>query len=131
MQPPKHDRSDAQSLSLIDRTSIAFSYLMAIEYAYNEYFLRLINRTIVVVNSSSLTTIKNITSLFTSGIRGVIFLDSGRTMVVTSDSNRTIVFLHQNGNISFNDIFVYQKITNYMGVDRLTSYNDNCFYVTS
>lgn len=92
MQPPKLDQFDVETLTLIDRTSVAGSYLMAIGCAY---FAGLINGTIIAINSSNFTIVKSITSPFTSGLRDIIFLDNGRTMVVTSNSNRTIVFLNR------------------------------------
>ncbi len=104
---------------------------MTIGFINNTYFVGLISGSIVVIDNQTLSTLNIITSPYISGMRDIMFLNNGRTMVVTNINSGNIVFFDQNGNCSSNYTFAYQQSANYIGVHGLTAYNDSYFFTTS
>jgi len=132
MQPAKLDRFDAETLTLVNQIPIVGSNVMAVGFENNAYFAGLISGPITFIANGNLTAIKNITSPYINNLRSIIFLNNGRTMVISnSNNNGTIVFFQQTGSVSLNYIFAYQIYTSYPAVSGLTAYNDSYFYATS
>lgn len=132
MEPARLDRFHSRNLSLISRTNISGQYLMAVGFNNGNYFAGLISGSIIVIHSANLSVVRNINSPFTHNLRSIIFLNQGKTMVVSSTGNRTLVFLNQIGNgSSTNYNFSYQQMVNCPGLHGLTRVNDSYFYGTS
>ena len=131
LNPPKLDRFDAQTLVLINRTSISGSNARVVGYSNNYYFAGLANGSIAIIDSANLTTVNTINSINTVGVGGIIFLNNGRTMIATSSSNQAIAFFNQTGNSSSDYTFAYRQTVNYSAAHGLTSCSDKQFYTTS
>jgi hypothetical protein len=129
--PPKLDRFDAQTLALINRTRINGSNALAVGFVNNAYYVGLKNTAIVVIDSGNLKTLNIIISPYILGVHDIIFLNNGRTMVVSDLVNGYIVFLNQSGNASSNYTFAHRQSVNYPQVHGLAGYNDSYFFATS
>ena len=70
------------------------------------------DRWILVLNSSTLTQMHNISVSALSGTRDIIFLNSGQTMVVASTTNSRLLFFNRSSAISYNyNLFGSQNVS--------------------
>jgi hypothetical protein len=130
----KVDRFIADNLTLTNRISIpnnTNSNVMAVALSNNAYFAGLSNGTIVVIDSRNLSVLYNISSSYIQFLRGIIFLNNGRTMVITNLNDNLINVFYQANNSSLNYVFAYQQSVNYSQPHGLTVYNDSLFYAVS
>ncbi len=95
----KLDRFNAQTLTLINRTSISNNTnltVMAVGFWNNAYFAGLVNGTIVVIDSGNLNVVNHINSPYIQNLRSILFLNNGSTMVITDVYDNVIDFLQSN-----------------------------------
>ena len=129
--PSTLNRYLLQTLSLIDRTSFQLSSPMVIGYTNNTYFVGFVHGPIVAVDGHNLSILGNTTSPLLKNVRGITFLDQGRTMVVSAFGNKSIVFFNLTDSIMFVYSYMYHLTVTYSVVHGLTSVNDSFFYATS
>jgi hypothetical protein len=125
------DRFDAHNLTMISQTSTGGFLAASVGFVNNAYFVGLDNGPIKVIDSDTLTALNTIAVSNIVRLFGIIFLDNGQTMVISSRDNSKIVFFHQADNTSVNYTFVHQQAVNYSGPYGLTVYNDSYFYAAS
>ena len=123
-------RFNSTDLRLIDITSGLFTNSFSIQYYNGNYYVGLAER-IVVISSSSLTIQNNITSINLNGVRDMMFLDNGDTLVVTSTFNHRLLFFKRPNNFSTNYNFIYQQNVNYSFPHGMFRVNDSFFYTIS
>ena len=124
-------RFDVRNLSLINQTTMAESSAMVIRFINNAYFTGFSSDPIVVIDSRNLTVLNTINSSFIRGVRDIMFLDQGRTMVTSATYNQTIVFFTRVASSLSGYAFAYQKSVSYLTVHGLNRINDTFFYATS
>jgi hypothetical protein len=125
-------RFNATSLSTISRTSVQNSYQMTIAFDQGAYFIAPNNQNFMAeMNSTNLALLNNITMTGISGPRGIMFLNSGQTMVVTSNSNNSLVFFNRSSVIPSKYTFSYSLAVHNNGPHGLWRVNDSFFYATS
>jgi hypothetical protein len=127
-------RFNAENLTLIDQTVIpnaTYSYVFALGFSNNIYFAGVDSGTIVAMDSGNLNVLYNINSPYVQKVRGIIFLNNGRTMITSNVNNNTLNFFHQANNASLSYTFAYQQLVNYSKPHGLTGYNDSLFYAVS
>jgi hypothetical protein len=95
------------------------------------YYVGSDNNYITIVNSTSGALLNNITSPFLQGPRGIIFLDDGNTMVVTSVFNGYLLFFNRTNTAPINYTFTYYQSVSYSYPHGLWRVNDTLFYATS
>ena len=126
------DRFDATNLTTITHQSIQNNYQMTIAYNQGAYFIAPNNQNfMVVIDSQNLTLLNYITMTGVNGPRGIMFLNSGQTMVVTSNSNNSLVFFNRSSLAPIQYTFTSSQVVNYFGPHGLWRVNDSFFYVTS
>jgi hypothetical protein len=103
---------------------------MTITY-YNEAYYVGFDSFILVIDSSVFTILYNITAPYLDGTRGMIFLNSGQTMLVASTSNNSIIFLNQTTSTSKNYNFINKQSVNYSYPHGFWYMNDTYVYLTS
>ena len=101
--------------------------------AFNDdfYYVGLANSSILVLDSSTLSLRNTIVSPSLSGIRDMIFLNDGRTMVVTSGGTNRLVFFNQSSSSSTDYTLAYQQSITCTSAHGMWRVNDTFFYVTS
>ncbi|UJR08005.1 hypothetical protein I4U23_012283 [Adineta vaga] len=125
-------RVDAVTLNTISRTSIQNSYQMSIAYNQGTYFIAPNNAaTMAAIDSANLTTLSNITMTTVKDPRGIIFLNNGQTMVVTSNKNQTLLFFNRTSLLPVTYAYTYSQIVQYDSPHGMWYVNDSYFYVTS
>jgi hypothetical protein len=124
-------RYDPQTLKLIDKTVISSIIMLNLAYHQERYFIALVDNTILVVDSNSLTRINTISSSEINGPRDIIFLYDGRIMVVSSVNNNRILFFQRSNTSSTEYTFFARENTPFTLPHGLWFVNNSCFYVTS
>jgi hypothetical protein len=124
------DRFDTTNLTRINHLFIGSEKLMAVAYNQGAYYVATNNNSMMVIDGGNLSTLINITLTYVNGPRDIIFLNQGQTMVVTSNTNNSLVFFNRSNN-SYNYTFSYLQSVSYVGPHGLWRVNDSFFYVTS
>ena len=124
-------RFDARNLSLISKTTVSGSYPMAIGFTNNAYFIGFSSDPIVVIDRRDLTVLNTISSSHVREVRGIIFLNQGRTMAVSNYVDQTMVFFNRTGRSPSNYTFAYNKSVICPGIHGLNGIDDTLFYATS
>ncbi|CAF0877808.1 unnamed protein product [Adineta steineri] len=132
MSPNFLHRFDPKNLTTITRIAIPNEYEMSIGYNQGAYFIAPNNENFIpIINSQNLTIINNITMTGVSGPRGIMFLNNGSTMVVTSNSNNSLVFYNRTSLAPIMYKFVFSQLVHNVGPHGLWRVNDSFFYATS
>jgi hypothetical protein len=124
------DRFDPTNLTRINHVLLANPQSMAVTYFNGAYYIAPYYSEMTVIDSENLTVLTNI-STTTYGIRDIIFLDDGQTMVVTSCDTNSLVFLNRTSLLSNNYKFTFSQKTTFGCPHGLWRVNDSFFYVTS
>ena len=95
------------------------------------YFVGLDNNNIAIVDSASGVFLNSITSPLLNGPRGIIFLDAGQTMVVSSVFNRYLLFFNRTNTAPIDYTFAYYQLVSYPSPHGLWRASDTLFFVTS
>ncbi|CAF1034266.1 unnamed protein product [Adineta steineri] len=98
---------------------------------HNEAYYTAFPYYIMVIDTSNLTIINNITAPILSGTRGMMFLNNGQTLIVVSTDNSYLLFFNQSTAGSKSYSFVNQQKVNYIYPHGLWYVSDTYFYVTS
>ena len=72
-----------------------------------------------------------ITSVNLNGVRDMMFLNNGNTLVVASTTNSRLQFFNRSDNFSTGHDLQYQKLLHYLSPHGLFRVNDTFFYRTS
>ena len=97
----------------------------------NAYYLGSDTNTVQIVDSNTLSTVNLITHPNISGVRDIMFLRDGQTMVVTSTYNQKLFFFNRSNTSTVNYTYSYQLLTAYQSPHGLWYVNDSFFYATS
>lgn len=126
------DRFNVSNLTRISRTALSTSYQMTISFSQNAYFIAPNNQNyMLVIDSGNLALLGNITMTGVIGARGIMFLNNDQTMVVTSNSNNSLVFFNRTSVSPIRYTFSFSQPVRYGGPHGLWRVNDSFFYVTS
>ena len=85
-------RYSSPDLIVIDRIPLSENDAKSITFHDNAYYVGTDSKSIEVVDSNSLLTVNVITDPTMSGVRDIVFLHDGDTMVVSSINNQKILF---------------------------------------
>lgn len=132
--PPYLVRFHSQNLTLVSRNSIGTSpeSVQIIGYFNGVYFAGFNNGPIRMIDSQNLTILANLFSSAITSIRGIMFLNNGRTLVASMfNSNLTCFFERISNGSLFDYTYSYQQKVNVSMIHGLTAVNDNYFYGTS
>jgi hypothetical protein len=124
------DRFDPISLARISQTLLPNSTQMTITYFNGAYYIAPHDSSMTVVDSGNLTVIGHILTS-TYGIRAIMFLSNGQTMVVTSCENNSLVFLNRTSGTPICYNFSFLQFTTFACPHGMWRVNDSFFYVTS
>ena len=89
------------------------------------------DQSISVVDSSNMSAIHNITTVYLSGTRDMIFLNDGQLMIVLSTGNGAILFFNRSSPTSYNYDFIGYQYVSCVNPHGLFHVDDTVFYVTS
>jgi hypothetical protein len=95
------------------------------------YYVGLDSNYITIVNSSSGVLLNSITSSLLNGPRGIILLDGGQMMVVSSVFNNVLLFFNRTNTAPINYTLAYSQPVSYSNPHGLWRVNDTLFYATS
>ena len=124
-------RYSSPDLILIDRIPLSESEAKSITFHDNAYYVGTDSKSIEVVDSNSLLTVNVITDPTMSGVRDIVFLHDGDTMVVSSINNQKILFFKRASASSVDYTLSYEISTSYPAPHGLWYVNDSFFYATS
>ena len=94
---------------------------------YNEAYYVGFDTRIVVLNSSDFTVLRSITASVIQGVRDIMLIHNGQTLVVLSTTRQSILFFNRTNNYSL----INEQSVNYSTPHGLMYINDSFFYVTS
>ncbi|UJR36669.1 hypothetical protein I4U23_029386 [Adineta vaga] len=121
---------NATDMTIIDQTNLSFNSSKTLSYNNGNYFVGFRDR-ILVIDSENLTEVNNITSTNLIETRDMMFLNNGRTLVVTSTNNKYLLFFNRSSIISTDFYPVYEQSVSYTFPHGLLAINDTFFYATS
>ena len=124
-------RSIPRNLTVVDQTAVSAYSMRSLAFYDDAYYLGSDTNTIQIVDSNTLATVNLITHPNISGVRDIMFLRDGQTMVVTSTYNQQLFFFNRSSSSPINYTFSYQVTTSYPSPHGLWSVNDSFFYTTS
>jgi hypothetical protein len=124
------DRFDANNLTQIDNLTLPDQEPLTVTDFQGTYYVATSIGTIIVINSDNLTVIARISTQI-SGIRGIIFLNNGQTMVVSSVPENSVIFLNRTSLVPIQYNVSNSLITSFSYPHGLWRVNDSFFYVTS
>jgi hypothetical protein len=122
------------NLSSLDRISFTYNFSsgpVANALQDGAYYVGVDNNYIAIVDSSSGVLLNIITSTLLNGPRGIIFLDGGQTMVVSSVSNNYLLFFNRTNTSPINYTFAYYQSVSYLQPHGLWRVSDTLFYATA
>ena len=123
-------RFDPYNLTLIDKKTFSGYTMSNIAYHQGAYFLSTQSHAILIVNSTNRTVINTVTATGISGVRDMIFLKDGQTMIVASADNGRLFFFNRSG-ISPRDYkYMSDLTTSFTTPHGLWYVNDTFFYAT-
>ena len=123
-------RFDATNLSRINRLPVSSSQLRAIALHNDVYYVALNNNSMLLIDAVNLSTFATLTLTQVNGVRGIIFLNAGQTMVVTSSVNNSLVFFNRSLLVPPFYTFRFRQSVNYGTPHGLWRVNDSFFYAT-
>ena len=124
-------RFDPYNLTLIDKKTFSGYTMSNIAYHQGAYFLSTQSNDILIVNSTNRTVINTVTASGISGVRDMIFLKDGQTMIVASADNGRLFFFNRSS-ISPRDYkYMSDLTTSFKTPHGLWYVNDTFFYATS
>ena len=129
-QPYLH-RFDPHNLTLIDTTTFWGSYMSNIAYHHGAYFLSTQSNTILIVNSTTRSLISTVTATGLDGVRDMLFLKGGQTMIVASANNNQLFFFNRSNNSVRDYTYTSEMSVTSVWVHGLAYVNDSFFYSTS
>ncbi|CAF4444086.1 unnamed protein product, partial [Adineta steineri] len=116
MSPNFLHRFDPKNLTTITRIAIPNANEMSIGYNQGAYYIAPNNQNFIpIIESQNLTIINNITMTGVSGPRGIMFLNNGSTMIVTSNSNNSLVFYNRTSLAPVMYKFAFSQPVHYAG----------------
>jgi hypothetical protein len=124
-------RYNPTNLASIDSIVIDTSRPFTITQYRQVYFIGLEDSRIMLIDSSNLNVLNIINSTHLKGVRDMIFLNDGHTMVVASTDDHFLVFFNKSNDSVINYIFSYKQAVNYTYPHGLLRVNDSYFYATS
>ena len=89
------------------------------------------DQSISVVDSSNMSQIHNITTVYLSGTRDMSFLNDGQLMIVLSTGNGAILFFNRSSPTSYNYDFIGHQYVSGGNPHGLFHVDDSLFYLTS
>ena len=104
---------------------------MSIAFHDQAYYIGTDSLTIEVIDSLSSSTVNVINHASLNGVRDIMFLRDGQTMVAASTWRQKLVFFNRSSTSSFNYSFAYEVSTSYLAPHGLAYVNDSFFYATS
>ncbi|CAF1422054.1 unnamed protein product [Adineta ricciae] len=127
-------RFDPTTLNTISRLSLP-NIPQGVEkdvvtYFNGSYYIGGNSDPITVIDSENLTVISNITTS-SSGIRGLIFLQNGQTMIVASCATSSLIFLNRTSISPITYTYSFSQLTSFVCPHAVWRVNDTFFYVTS
>jgi sugar lactone lactonase YvrE len=124
------DRFDPNNLTRIKQISVPGSEQYTITYFQGAYYIASYNPPMTVISSETLTVLGNIsTSMY--GIRSIIFLNNGQTMVVAACDSNSLGFLTRTKSSSIGYTLAFSQSTTFSCPHGMWRVNDSFFYVTS
>ncbi|UJR11728.1 hypothetical protein I4U23_015909 [Adineta vaga] len=123
-------RFDPTNLTIIDRSSILIPPQMTMTFFNNAYYIASYSGFIIVIDSQNLTMISNFSSSV-YGLRGIIFVNQGQMMILTSFENNCLVFLNRTSLFPIQYQYSFRQTTSFPGPHGIWRMNDSFFYVTS
>ena len=127
----KLSQFDATNLSQMNHIIVGNSFLRAFAFYDDVYYVASQNNMMLLVNAVNLSTLANLTLTQVSAARGIIFLNGGRTMVISSSANNSLVFFNRSLSIAPFYTFQFRQPVSYGSPHGLWRVNDSFFYVTS
>jgi len=124
------DRFNPINLSKINSIALPNTDPMTVVYFKDAYYIAPSSSPMTVIDSENLTLLTTIPTQI-SGIRGIIFLNNGQTMVVTSYYDNRVVFFNRTSLVSIQYNTSFSQSTNFSGPHGIWRVNDSFFYVTS
>ena len=125
------NRFDATNLSRINRIFLTNLQLRATALNSNIYYAATNNNTMLLIDMDNLTIVNNLALPNVNAPRGIMFLNNGQTMVVSSSANDALVFFNQLTTIPTVYTFAFYRSVSYPGSHGLLRINDSFFYATS
>jgi sugar lactone lactonase YvrE len=123
------DRFDPNNLTRIKQISVPGSEQYTITYFQGAYYIASYNPPMTVISSETLTVLGNIsTSMY--GIRSIIFLNNGQTMVVAACDSNSLGFLTRTKSSSIGYTLAFSQSTTFSCPHGMWRVNDSFFYVT-
>ncbi len=124
------DRFDPNNLTRIEQISVPSSAQYSITYFQGAYYIAPYYYPMTVISSENLTVLGNISTSI-SGIRSIIFLNNGRTMVVAACNSNSLGFLTRTNLSSIGYTLAFNQSTTFSCPHGMWRVNDSFFYVTS
>ena len=124
-------RFNPHNLSLIDSTTFSGHFMENIAYHQGAYFISTQNNSILIINSTNLNLINKIIVAGSDGVRDMMFLEDGQTMVVASANNHLLFFFNRSSISPRNYTHLSNLTTSFSEPHGLTYVNDTFFYATS
>ena len=125
------NRFNAMNLSRLDLLFLTSSSIRVIALDHNIYYVALNNNSMLLIDAGNLTVLPGLTLANVNGPRGVIFLNDGQTMVVSSIQNDSLVFFNRSSIIPPAYTFQFRQSVNCSSPHGLRRVNDSLFYATS
>jgi hypothetical protein len=122
------DRFNSTSLKRLNHTLLPNSTQYTVTYFNGAYYIAPYIAPLTVINSEDLTMITTI-STSTYGIRSILFLNDGQTMVVASFDENSLVFLNRTSIIPIRYNFTFRQSTTFASPVGMWRVNDSFFYV--
>ena len=125
-------RFHSNNLTQIDRSPSSLLHASPLALAYrNEAYYVGFDCYILVVDSTNMTLMHNISTSALNGTRDMIFLNDGQQMIVTATYSNSLVFFNRSSLTSHNYDFIgYQNVSCH-SPHGLFYVNDSLFYLTS
>ena len=124
-------RFDADDMTPIDSTTFPGGILLCIAYHQQAYYIPRDDYSILIIDSNNLSVIHTINSPTIIAPRDLIFFSEGKTMVLASTYNKTLLFFNLTDNQTRNYVYIYTLGTSCSTPHGLRYVNDSFFYVTS
>ena len=124
-------RINPYNMTLIDSPSLSSGSWMNIAYYQEAYYVTRIDKSVLIINSSSLSVINTISHPSIDAPRDMIFLQNGWTMILASASNGDLLFFDLTDNRTRDYAYVSSINTGYSAPHGLWYVNDSFFYATS
>ena len=128
---PNMSRFSPSNLTLVDVIPLLQGNIQSIAFHGDAYYIGSNTNSIEVVDSNTVSTVNIIMHPNVSGVRDMIFLRDGQTMVVASTGNNKLVFFNRSSSSSVNYTYSYAVSTSYPAPHGLWYVNDSFFYATS